>query len=128
MILLQHTIRTRIWLIIPFIYLVESFISPLNYHSNRPSPLIQTLNAQAPDLERTSKPYRDARESLLEIKNLPRPKSPKKVVIIGGGLSGLSAAKHVVDSGNIPIVLEARSLLGGKVAAWKDEDGKCFLE
>lgn len=124
MILLRHAICTRIWLIISSIYFVESFISPLNHRSNHPSPLIQTLNAQAPpDLERTSKPYRDARESLLEIKNLPRPKSPKKVIIIGGGLSGLSAAKHVVDSGNIPIVVEARSLLGGKIAAWKDDDG-----
>jgi len=42
---------------------------------------------------------------------------------MGGGLAGLSAAKHLVDSGHIPIVLEARDLLGGKVAAWRDEDG-----
>ena len=105
--------------------MVESFISPLYYHINRPS---STLNAIAPpDLERTSKPYREAREALQNIKNLSRPKSPQKVVIIGGGLSGLSAAKHVVDSGNIPIVLEARSLLGGKVAAWKDKDGESII-
>jgi 15-cis-phytoene desaturase len=38
-------------------------------------------------------------------------------------LSGLSAAKHLVDAGHRPIVLEARSLLGGKVAAWRDKDG-----
>eukprot|EP00595_Chromulina_sp_UTEXLB2642_P001799 CAMPEP_0196761436 /NCGR_PEP_ID=MMETSP1095-20130614/677_1 /TAXON_ID=96789 ORGANISM="Chromulina nebulosa, Strain UTEXLB2642" /NCGR_SAMPLE_ID=MMETSP1095 /ASSEMBLY_ACC=CAM_ASM_000446 /LENGTH=541 /DNA_ID=CAMNT_0042110991 /DNA_START=114 /DNA_END=1740 /DNA_ORIENTATION=- len=47
----------------------------------------------------------------------------KKVVIIGGGLSGLSCAKYLTDAGHIPIVLEARDVLGGKVSAWQDEDG-----
>jgi 15-cis-phytoene desaturase len=42
---------------------------------------------------------------------------------VGGGLAGLSTAKHLVDAGHRPIVLEARSLLGGKVAAWRDTDG-----
>mmetsp|Transcript_58040 Transcript_58040/g.141856 ORF Transcript_58040/g.141856 Transcript_58040/m.141856 type:complete len:311 (+) Transcript_58040:171-1103(+) len=45
------------------------------------------------------------------------------VIVLGGGLAGLSTAKHLVDAGFRPIVLEARQLLGGKVAAWKDEDG-----
>jgi 15-cis-phytoene desaturase len=57
------------------------------------------------------------------LKDLPRPQSPKRVVVMGGGLAGLSTAKHLVDAGHVPIVLEARSLLGGKVAAWRDEDG-----
>jgi len=76
-----------------------------------------------PNLEKTSAPFREAENSVEAIKDLSRPSKPQKVVIIGGGLSGLSAAKHVVDSGNIPVLLEARSLLGGKVAAWTDEDG-----
>ena len=42
---------------------------------------------------------------------------------MGGGLAGLSTAKHLVDAGHIPIVLEARDLLGGKVAAWRDAEG-----
>ena len=46
-----------------------------------------------------------------------------RVVIAGAGLAGLSCAKYLVDNGHIPIVLEARDVLGGKVAAWKDEDG-----
>lgn len=54
---------------------------------------------------------------------LPRPKTPQRVVIMGGGLAGLSTAKHLVDAGHLPVVLEARSLLGGKVAAWRDTDG-----
>eukprot|EP01025_Chloroclados_australasicus_P066926 TRINITY_DN92493_c0_g1_i1.p1 TRINITY_DN92493_c0_g1~~TRINITY_DN92493_c0_g1_i1.p1 ORF type:complete len:223 (-),score=21.13 TRINITY_DN92493_c0_g1_i1:22-690(-) len=60
------------------------------------------------------------------IKNAPRPAQPKKVAIVGAGLAGLSAAKYVADAGHIPIVLEARDVLGGKVAAWKDEDGDWY--
>lgn len=47
----------------------------------------------------------------------------KKVAIIGGGLSGLAAAKYLVDAGHEPIVYEARDVLGGKVSAWQDKDG-----
>ena len=79
-----------------------------------------------PNLEQTSQPYNDALQTLSYLKSLPRPQSPtqrKKVVILGGGLSGLSTAKHIIDIGHEPIILEARSLLGGKVAAWVDDDG-----
>lgn len=78
-----------------------------------------------PNLEQTSQPYNDALLSVQQIKNLPRP-SPgqkKKIAIMGGGLAGLSTAKHIIDAGHQPILLEARSLLGGKVAAWKDDNG-----
>jgi 15-cis-phytoene desaturase len=47
----------------------------------------------------------------------------KKVVIMGGGLSGLACAKYLVDAGHEPIIYEARNVLGGKVSAWQDEDG-----
>lgn len=47
----------------------------------------------------------------------------KKVAIIGGGLSGLSCGKYLSDAGHEVVVLEARDILGGKVSAWKDEDG-----
>ena len=46
-----------------------------------------------------------------------------RVVIAGAGLAGLSCAKYLADAGHTPIVYEARDVLGGKVAAWKDEDG-----
>ena len=42
------------------------------------------------------------------------------------GLAGLSTAKYVADAGHIPIVLEGRDLLGGKVAAWRDADGDAY--
>jgi 15-cis-phytoene desaturase len=49
-----------------------------------------------------------------------------KVAIAGAGLAGLSCAKYLVDAGHTPIVLEARDVLGGKVAAWKDADGDWY--
>jgi 15-cis-phytoene desaturase len=65
----------------------------------------------------------EARQNVDHLKRLPRPLKPAKVLVMGGGLAGLSAAKHLVDAGHRPVVLEARDVLGGKVAAWKDEDG-----
>jgi 15-cis-phytoene desaturase len=49
-----------------------------------------------------------------------------RVAIAGAGLAGLSCAKYLTDAGHIPIVLESRDVLGGKVAAWKDEDGDWY--
>ncbi len=49
-----------------------------------------------------------------------------RVAIAGAGLAGLSCAKYLVDAGHIPIVLESRDVLGGLVAAWKDEDGDWY--
>ncbi len=46
-----------------------------------------------------------------------------RVAIAGGGLAGLACAKYLVDAGHQPIVLERENVLGGLVAAWKDEDG-----
>jgi len=76
-----------------------------------------------PNLEETSGPFREASAESERIKSMPRPIEAKTVLVMGGGLAGLSTAKHLVDAGHKPIVLEARSLLGGKVAAWKDKDG-----
>jgi 15-cis-phytoene desaturase len=49
-----------------------------------------------------------------------------QVAIAGGGLAGLACAKYLVDAGHTPIVLESRDVLGGLVAAWKDEDGDWY--
>jgi 15-cis-phytoene desaturase len=45
------------------------------------------------------------------------------VLVIGGGLAGLSAAKNLVDAGYKVHLIEKRPILGGKVSAWKDADG-----
>lgn len=49
-----------------------------------------------------------------------------RVAIAGAGLAGLSCAKYLVDAGFTPIVLERQNVLGGKIAAWKDEDGDWY--
>lgn len=45
------------------------------------------------------------------------------VVIGGGGLAGLAAAKRLVDAGYQVEVLEQRPVLGGKVSSWRDAEG-----
>lgn len=48
----------------------------------------------------------------------------KQVVIVGGGLAGLTAAKRLVEAGGFAVtVLEKRARLGGKWAAWQDDEG-----
>ncbi len=49
-----------------------------------------------------------------------------RVAIAGAGLAGLSCAKYLTDLGHVPIILERRDVLGGKVAAWKDADGDWY--
>ena len=47
----------------------------------------------------------------------------KTVLILGGVLAGLTAAKRLTDRGLQVRVLEKRDIYGGKVSAWKDEEG-----
>lgn len=70
--------------------------------------------------------YEEARILSSKIKSTPRPTKPLRVVIIGAGLAGLSAAKYLTDAGHQVSVLEGRDVLGGKVAAWKDSEGDWY--
>ncbi|CAM9541346.1 unnamed protein product [Discosporangium mesarthrocarpum] len=76
-----------------------------------------------PPLEETSQNQRDAAAQSQKFLDYPRPEQPLKVAVIGAGLAGLSCAKYLSDAGHKPLVLEARDVLGGKVAAWQDKDG-----
>lgn len=49
-----------------------------------------------------------------------------RVAIAGAGLAGLACAKYLCDAGHTPVVVEARDVLGGKVAAWQDADGDWY--
>lgn len=75
-----------------------------------------------PNIENTEN-YREAAKLSQKFKDLKSQCKPKTVAIIGGGLSGLACARYLVDAGHKPVVYEARDVLGGKVAAWKDKDG-----
>jgi 15-cis-phytoene desaturase len=59
--------------------------------------------------------YQEAKALSTKLRSAPRPAKPLKVVIAGAGLAGLSTAKYLSDAGHIPIVLEGRDVLGGKV-------------
>ena len=67
--------------------------------------------------------YREARAASQELKGR---QGGKRVAIVGGGLAGLSCAKYLADAGCVPVVLEAEDVLGGEVAAWRDEDGDAY--
>ncbi|MCP9772541.1 15-cis-phytoene desaturase [Synechococcus sp. Tobar12-5m-g] len=49
-----------------------------------------------------------------------------RVAIAGAGLAGLSCAKYLCDAGHTPVIYEARDVLGGKVAAWQDDEGDWY--
>ncbi|PSR96975.1 15-cis-phytoene desaturase/chromoplastic like [Actinidia chinensis var. chinensis] len=78
-----------------------------------------------PDLDSTVN-FLEAAYFSSSFRTSPRPDKPLKVVIAGAGLAGLSTAKYLADAGHKPILLEARDVLGGKVAAWKDDDGDWY--
>ncbi|KAM0831692.1 hypothetical protein ACQ4PT_065390 [Festuca glaucescens] len=78
-----------------------------------------------PPLENTIN-YLEAGQLSSSFRSSERPSKPLQVVIAGAGLAGLSTAKYLADAGHKPILLEARDVLGGKLAAWKDEDGDWY--
>eukprot|EP00897_Mesotaenium_endlicherianum_P003996 jgi/Mesen1/3624/ME000020S03153 len=107
----------------------SAFISAKGRKLTRAHAKVQPGNVRCKDYPKPdfdSGPQREAAALSEAIKTLPRPEKPLRVVIAGAGLAGLSTAKYLADAGHIPIVLEARDVLGGKVAAWQDEDGDWY--
>ncbi|KAL1319900.1 hypothetical protein AAHE18_14G017900 [Arachis hypogaea] len=66
-----------------------------------------------PELENTVN-FLEAAFLSSTFRDSPRPAKPLKVVVAGA------------DAGHKPVLLEARDVLGGKVAAWQDEDGDWY--
>ena len=50
------------------------------------------------------------------------------ILILGGGIAGLAAAKTLVDQGHEVIIIEARDRLGGRIDTTKLSDGKTIVE
>jgi zeta-carotene desaturase len=46
-----------------------------------------------------------------------------RIVIVGAGLAGLSAAVNLADAGHQVEIFESRPFVGGKVGSWIDSDG-----
>ncbi|XWS13310.1 hypothetical protein CRYUN_Cryun36dG0026500 [Craigia yunnanensis] len=87
-----------------------------------------------PELENTVN-FLEAASLSASFRSAPRPTKPFKVIIAGADmnfflillcLAGLSTAKYLADAGHKPLLLEARDVLGGKVAAWRDGDGDWY--
>ncbi|XP_078444745.1 phytoene desaturase 3 [Wolffia australiana] len=95
--------------------------------SQRPAGPLQVVCADfpRPPLEETVN-FVEAAALSSSFRGSPRPSRPLEVVIAGAGLAGLSTAKYLADAGHKPILLEARDVLGGKIAAWKDSDGDWY--
>ncbi|MBD2129320.1 FAD-dependent oxidoreductase [Microcoleus sp. ZQ-A2] len=61
---------------------------------------------------------------LQELESIPNPNKPLKVVILGAGMAGLSAAYELEKRGHSCTILEAeRSHIGGRVRTLRFEDG-----
>lgn len=111
-------------------YLLGHKISNVYPIRTRPMKNVQPLQVVCmdyprPELESTVN-YLEAAYISSSFRSSPRPDKPLKVVIAGAGLAGLSTAKYLADAGHKPILLEARDVLGGKVAAWQDDDGDWY--
>ncbi|PWZ57523.1 Phytoene dehydrogenase, chloroplastic/chromoplastic [Zea mays] len=89
-------------------------MSCLTYCSNEDNIMVVCKDFPRPPLESTIN-YLEAGQLSSFFRNSERPR-----------LAGLSTAKYLADAGHKPILLEARDVLGGKVAAWKDEDGDWY--
>ncbi|KAI3991109.1 hypothetical protein MKX01_041328 [Papaver californicum] len=96
-----------------------------NNNNSRPNLQVVCMDYPRPELDNTVN-YLEAAYFSSSFTSSSRPTKPLTVIIAGAGLAGLSTAKYLADAGHKPILLEARDVLGGKVASWKDDDGDWY--
>lgn len=88
-----------------------------------PPPRTARPRRAAPNLDVPSNTNYQAAKALSAALAANSPRDKKTVLIIGGGLAGLSCGKYLADAGHAPTVVERAKMLGGKVSAWRDADG-----
>src|SRR5262245_2415795 len=59
---------------------------------------------------------------------LMRPMTPQRVLILGGGVAGLAAARVLARAGADVDLIEARGRLGGRVSTWHEPDWPLPIE
>jgi 15-cis-phytoene desaturase len=79
-----------------------------------------------PDLEGTSANQREAHDFSSSFNHELAKTKKLNVAVVGAGLAGLSCAKYLTDAGHTVTVYEGRDVLGGKIAAFKDQDGDWY--
>ncbi len=52
----------------------------------------------------------------------------KKVIVIGGGLAGISAAVHLREKNFDVTLIEGSPLLGGRAKSFFDKEFNCYLD
>ncbi|MCX8057200.1 MAG: hydroxysqualene dehydroxylase HpnE [Ignavibacteria bacterium] len=52
----------------------------------------------------------------------------KKVIIVGGGLAGISAAIHLVDKNYDVVLIESSAQLGGRAKSFFDDEWGCYID
>ncbi|XP_048838103.1 L-amino-acid oxidase [Brienomyrus brachyistius] len=99
------------WLIVAVIIGVD------NAYGDEVDPLLKCL--EDPDYDKLLDIVRDG---------LPHAKTPRHIVIVGGGVAGLTAAKFLEDAGHKVTIIEANYDIGGRVRTYRDKDEKWYAE
>ena len=77
--------------------------------STLPSRTLHMRDYPKPDRLENTENFKEAGRLSARFKELKRDGVSKNVAIIGGGLSGLAAARYLVDAGHKPVVFEVKT-------------------